>query len=104
MDKVKHNQYNKKWAKENRDKVNIYQQNWRKKRYDWYQSFKKGKHCIFCSESYPACLDFHHKYPQKKYDVVYKLVKRFSSNNVIALREIKKCVLICANCHRKIHR
>lgn len=103
MDKIKHNQYNNEWAKKNRDKVNLFQKNWRNKRYEWYRKLKEGKCCSMCGETHPACLDFHHKDPKEKLGLVYSLVKRFSSNNEVALKEVEKCVLICANCHRKHH-
>ncbi len=102
MDKIKHNKYNNEWAKKNRNKVNLYHKNWQEKRKIWYRKLKKGKSCLICGESNPLCLDFHHKNPNKKIELIRKMVI-YSNNKKKILKEIKKCVLICANCHRKIH-
>lgn len=57
------------------------------------------KPCILCGESEMICIDFHHL--KDKRDNVsavhnYGSIKR-------AEEEIKKCVCLCANCHRKLH-
>ena len=101
-EKERHNISNGKWAKKNRDKMNRYHLNWRVKRYAWYNELKKGKKCNNCLENHPACLDFHHINPKEKIDQVYDLVKRGFNYKIIE-KEIKKCVLLCSNCHRKLH-
>ena len=46
-----------------------------------------------------AALDFHHIDPSTK-----ESENKFSDmSREKALKEIKKCVLLCANCHREIH-
>ena len=57
--------------------------------------------CQICKESDPCCLDFHHVDPSKKDLAIAKLVSHKSK--VKMLEEIKKCIVVCANCHRKIH-
>jgi hypothetical protein len=47
-------------------------------------------------------LDFHHKNPKTKKDKVSRLVD-CAFNKTIILVEIRKCVVLCANCHRKFH-
>lgn len=47
-----------------------------------------------------AALDFHHKGGNKEGHVAH-LIKNFSKEK--ALKEIKKCILVCANCHRELH-
>jgi 5-methylcytosine-specific restriction endonuclease McrA len=49
--------------------------------------------CSRCPEHHPACLDFHHLDPTGK---------DLSVGNAIS-SEIAKCVLLCSNCHRKLH-
>jgi hypothetical protein len=100
--RFQHNLYNNQWAKRNRYKANFSQNKWQKKRMDWYLSLKIGKSCEVCGENHPACLDFHHNDKSEKIDFVRRLAIH-SSNNKRVLDEIKKCKLICANCHRKVH-
>lgn len=52
-----------------------------------------------CGENDPACLDFDH-IKGEKIDSVSQLCMRAYSLNKI-LKEIEKCELRCANCHRK---
>ena len=66
----------------------------------WFRDLKKTLKCSRCPENYWACLDFHHLYD--KDESVNKLVGRMVSKNRV-LEEIDKCVVLCANCHRKEH-
>jgi len=62
----------------------------------------KSAGCSKCNEKDPCCLDFHHTDPSNKVDAVANLVRgRFSIEKI--QHEIDKCVLVCANCHRKLH-
>jgi hypothetical protein len=97
-----HNKYNKIWAKSHRNKYRKYLLDWRHKREEWYFNLKKGKSCEICGESHPACLDYHHKNPQDKINLPRRMAMSTANNNLI-LKEISKCMLICSNCHRKIH-
>jgi heterodisulfide reductase subunit B len=60
--------------------------------------YKRTRGCAFCKENEPACLDFHHV-SGKKENLVSKLV---NSRNKF-LKEAAKCIVVCSNCHRKIH-
>ena len=62
--------------------------------------YKSGRNCS-CGESHPACLDFHHIGNDKEYSISQLASRGWSKDRVLS--EIKKCVLICANCHRKLH-
>ena len=57
--------------------------------------------CDRCSEDRPACLDFHHENDDKSMSVS-RLVTNNSSKRRVR-REIEKCTLLCANCHRTEH-
>lgn len=56
--------------------------------------------CLFCGESEPCCLDFHHL--RDKEHLVSKMVHECRKWKAIE-KEISKCILLCSNCHRKIH-
>lgn len=62
---------------------------------------KKEYGCAICDENDPTCLDFHHWDPSTKKGLVPRLLKDRRTGQ--AALEIKKCVVICANCHRKHH-
>lgn len=59
----------------------------------------KSKGCIRCGETDIACLDFHHLYNKK--DNVSKMVTNENFNDI--KEELKKCIILCSNCHRKLH-
>lgn len=64
----------------------------------WLQSLKKE--CIICGEKESICLDFHHINPEEK---SFTIAKHQSLGKEKLLAEIKKCVCLCSNCHRKVH-
>ena len=55
--------------------------------------------CINCNESHVALLDFHHLDPSKKETTISRL--HYSRKKII--EEAKKCVVLCSNCHRRLH-
>ena len=57
----------------------------------------KCKTCGYKKSFY--ALDFHHL--GEKEDVVSKIARNFSKDK--ALKEARKCILLCANCHRELH-
>lgn len=60
-----------------------------------------GGKCINCG--YDKCqnaLEFHHVYPEHK---EFSLRDKSSKTFKAILPELKKCVLLCANCHRELH-
>jgi hypothetical protein len=60
---------------------------------------KADKGCIHCGERDPRCLQFHHQDPEQKECNVSRLVCSLSR----ALEEAARCVVMCANCHCKLH-
>jgi hypothetical protein len=62
----------------------------------------KGGKCYFCGYSkYVGALDFHHIEPAtKKFSL--SMDQMYRSWN-LTLKELDKCVIICANCHRELH-
>lgn len=57
---------------------------------------REGK-CAVCGEDEDCVLDFHHVEPGQP-------VTRVQGTSRAAFaRELAKCVLICANCHRRVH-
>jgi len=57
-----------------------------------------GGSCEVCGyDKCEAALEFHHKDPSNKDKEVSKL------NMKAAVVEMKKCALLCSNCHREVH-
>jgi len=59
-----------------------------------------GKCCVCGYARCEAALELHHTDSSKK-DPRYSRIR--SSNIETLLREARKCILVCANCHREIH-
>jgi len=57
--------------------------------------------CVICGEKEPVCLDFHHINPDDKNFDIGKQFHIKATETII--KEIHKCVVLCANCHRKVH-
>lgn len=64
-----------------------------------FHLLKSTLSCQICNEANSCCLDFHH-IDKKKFNIGNS---RDSVSWKILLEEIKKCIVLCANCHRKIH-
>lgn len=63
---------------------------------------KQKSRCYFCTEDEIVCLDFHHvNSTQKEFSIAQAATKGVS---LVRLKtEIDKCVLVCSNCHKKVH-
>jgi len=63
---------------------------------------KKNLKCERCSyNKHPAALQFHHRDPNQKEMSIKDLTNRMSKERI--LEEIKKCEVLCANCHQILH-
>jgi hypothetical protein len=69
----------------------------------WYiHDLKAHSRCTECGFSHPGALQFHHKNKEDKVFSISEAAKnKFSLDRVKA--EIKKCVVLCANCHAIHH-
>ena len=73
----------------------IYQKN-----LEFVSRYKRVCGCLLCNESCPPALDFHHLDSETKDNNVSMLLK---GSRKVLKKEMKKCVVLCANCHRKHH-
>jgi len=67
-----------------------------------YRYKKEEGSCKYCDEDFKECLVFHHKDDSDKKFNVSKYDKDAKNIEELA-EEIRKCVIVCANCHRKLH-
>lgn len=88
------NKHAARWRKDNVEQARGYFTNERKKISDWKESIG----CLLCSEKNPVCLDMHHTDPTTKEKDPSRIGK-FES----FLKEASKCVVLCRNCHAKVH-
>lgn len=58
--------------------------------------------CCCCGERARECLDFHHVDPATKEFSISYMKNKFASVDRLK-SEMSKCVVVCSNCHRKIH-
>lgn len=66
----------------------------------WVHKIKSENGCKYCRERDYIVLDFHHRNPKEKKSCVSSILDR--DRNTIQ-KEIDKCDIVCANCHRRIH-
>ena len=57
--------------------------------------------CKKCGEKRPYVLDFHHRNGDEKVETINHMIKSASAQTL--QRELEKCDVLCANCHREFH-
>jgi hypothetical protein len=67
-----------------------------------------GGACVDCGievgDEWPAaCFDFHHQDRKSKEFPIARLLHSWTKRRTDIEAEIKKCVLLCSNCHRRRH-
>jgi len=90
------------WYAKNRqsEKAHVFRR--RKELQRWFEEYKKDKKCATCKESHPATLDFHHnKGDSKEFSINFLVHNGYCKERI--KKELTKCIILCANCHRKVH-
>lgn len=65
----------------------------------WMIAFKSNKPCLDCKQIFPwYIMQFDHRDPTTKIAPVSQLARTTITQEYL-LKEIKKCDLVCANCH-----
>lgn len=67
------------------------------------ETYKQFNSCLKCNIKDIWCLEFHHRNPNQKLKNICQLCQDGASPITI-FSEIKKCDILCANCHRIHHR
>lgn len=86
----------------NKEKTRKKVQSLRANHREWYNALMKDKCCTYCPENCIPCLDWHHLDPSTKNENISKMMNSCRTFNTI-LEEMNKCIVVCSNCHRKIH-
>lgn len=96
-----HREYRKTHYEKNKDKYIKKAAVFTKSIVDWFQDIRKDFVCQKCGENRWWVLDFHHRDPKSKEDNVAQLIRKGSKPKI--LNEMKKCDILCSNCHRDFH-
>ena len=82
----------------------LFRERLRKRRKDcktYAHKIKSQKGCSQCGEKDSVCLDFHHNNSDDK---TCTIAQKIVNGGMSSLKqEIKKCSVLCSNCHRKKH-
>lgn len=74
----------------------------RDRRREWFDDLKEGIPCVDCGGTFPPCvMDYHHIDEGQKVESLGRALSNWSKARL--LEEIKKCELVCSNCHRIRH-
>ena len=74
---------------------------YKNRRTNWKDTVAQYKtKCFRCGECDPVALDFHHRNGEEK---SFQIGRSGNLNIDTLIAEIAKCVVLCANCHRKLH-
>jgi len=99
-DPKKRKEYKKSWHIKNRVHNRKLRKLRRQEIKNWFTNYKKNLACEICGEKHPATIDFHHK-SNKDNEVTQMVHWGYAFENI--KKEIAKCQVLCANCHRKLH-
>ncbi len=85
---------------ENKNKAKARKQQYIERNREYVRKWKESHECEICGEARAVCLDFHHSNPNdKSFDISASKSKSIATLH----KEICKCIIVCANCHRVIH-
>lgn len=99
--KAYHKERSRKHYLENQEEIKQRNSVTRKKGREKWHAFKCTLKCTNCGFNHPAALDFHHTDPNTKTGNVYAFAAAGQYKK--AHEEVKKCIVLCANCHRIHH-
>lgn len=102
----KSREYMREYYQNNKEEMNQKNKDKYKKRKQWFISYLSTQKCAHCGMADLDCLDLHHKIPKgsingKRIDPSIASMLCHSEKKIMA--EIAKCIVLCANCHRKEH-
>jgi hypothetical protein len=102
QDKDKAKEYQKGWYQRHKDEVIARRKKRQLEIRHWFMRYKSTLACTDCGISHPAVLQFHHRNRAEKSFTLADVVRKASSLKQI-MNEIKKCDVLCVNCHAKRH-
>lgn len=95
-------EYGRNWYERHKDEVIERKKQRQQEIWNWFRGYKSTLRCMDCGIRHPAVLQFHHRDRTEKSFTISSVVSRATSIKQIT-REIKKCDVVCVNCHAKRH-
>jgi len=99
--RICHKKYRQQHYLANKDKYIKKAKKWTQNFVNKFNEFKQTLKCSRCEENHPRCLDFHHLDPSKKEKSISQMINYGNIEKI--KKEIAKCIVLCSNCHRKLH-
>jgi hypothetical protein len=99
--KICYNEYFRSYMKDNKSHTDRVSKG-KKKRRDFVKELKIEAGCFLCGyKKTSAALHYHHLKPEdKEFDISWGVNKQLTEEKL--LKEIEKCVILCANCHAEV--
>lgn len=69
---------------------------------EYVRELKQKSACATCPENDWRVLEFHHRDPKTKNDSISNMVRERVDMQKL-LFEISLCIILCGNCHKKVH-
>ena len=91
------------YYEKNKDKINDKKRKTRQEMAAWFRKIKSNHKCVICGEDDLSCIEFHHINKEDKNFTISDAIRNGYSRDRV-LEVLAKCVPICSNCHRKIHK
>ncbi len=100
-DPEKRREYRREWYSKNKESEKAHVRRRKKEIKNWIVKYKDNLSCFECGESHRAIIDFHHKKGKKEKGISKMIAEGYSIERI--KKELKKCIALCSNCHRKLH-
>ncbi|MBT6690033.1 hypothetical protein HN903_04310 [archaeon] len=100
-DAEKRKECRRRWYAENKESEKAHIRKRKLEIKKWFLGYKAKLKCMKCGEKHVATIDFHHNIGDKENGISKMVADGYSIERI--LRELKKCEVLCANCHRKVH-
>lgn len=94
--------YSRRYANKNKDVIYALNKELKTQCKQLVADIKEKYGCVSCKNEFDSnALDCHHVDPNEKDNLVSYLAQCKSKKKLIM--ELEKCIVLCANCHRKVH-
>lgn len=100
VDAEYHRNYYKQMSSDRKSRKVFLQSERRRRIRERVAEYKANAGCE-CGEVDPVCLEFHHNSDDKEINIADACNRGWSEDRLES--EMKKCIVLCANCHRKLH-
>jgi hypothetical protein len=93
---------NRKYKKRKNDKIK-FDRRLKERKIEYVNAYKRASKCAICEENSSCCLEFHHLQGKNKLFTISSAICNIKIDMKMLKTEIKKCIILCSNCHKKLH-